>query len=101
MKAIENTSCSPDFVQFIVDQCSGAGILFGLICDNNLYIKVTDAGEALPHWTMSSSPTSSVRRTSAPSSPNTSARPSASRYSSRTGSAATPASPTATPSTPT
>ena len=57
-------ACSADFVQFIVDQCSGAGdiavkkmmgdyciycdgILFGLICDNNLYIKVTDAGEAL------------------------------------------------------
>ena len=53
-----------DFVQFIVDQCSGAGeiavkkmmgdyciycdgVLFGLICDNNLYIKMTDAGEAI------------------------------------------------------
>ena len=53
-----------DFVQFIVDQCSGAGeiavkkmmgdyciycegVLFGLICDNNLYIKQTDAGEAV------------------------------------------------------
>jgi TfoX/Sxy family transcriptional regulator of competence genes len=57
-------ACSSDFVQFIVDQCSGAGeiavkkmmgdyclycdgILFGLICDNNLYIKMTDAGEAV------------------------------------------------------
>ena len=47
-----------DFVQYIVDQCSGAGeiavkkmmgdyciycdgVLFGLICDNNLYIKAT------------------------------------------------------------
>ena len=57
-------ACNEDFVQFIVDQCSGAGeiavkkmmgdyciycdgILFGLICDNNLYIKVTDAGEAV------------------------------------------------------
>jgi len=53
-----------DFVQYIVDQCSGAGeiavrkmmgdyciycegILFGLICDNNLYLKVTDPGKAL------------------------------------------------------
>ena len=56
-------SCSADFVQFIVDQCSGAGeiavkkmmgdyciycdgILFGLICDNNLYIKPTDEAAA-------------------------------------------------------
>ena len=55
---------NPDFVQFIIDQCSGAGeisvkkmmgdyciycdgVLFGLICDNNLYIKVTEAGSAL------------------------------------------------------
>ena len=55
---------NPDFVQFIIDQCSGAGeiavrkmmgdycaycdgVLFGLICDNNLYINVTDAGEGL------------------------------------------------------
>ncbi len=53
-----------DFVQYIVDQCSEAGeitvrkmmgeyciycdgILFGLICDNNLYIKVTDEGKSL------------------------------------------------------
>ena len=53
-----------DFVQYIVDQCSGAGeiavrkmmgdyciycsgVLFGLICDNNLYVKVTEAGEAV------------------------------------------------------
>jgi len=44
-------ACSPDFVQYIVDQCSGAGeiavkkmmgdyctycdgVLFGLLCDN-------------------------------------------------------------------
>ena len=57
-------ACNSDFVQFIVDQCSGAGeiavkkmmgdyciycdgVLFGLICDNNLYIKMTDAGEAV------------------------------------------------------
>ena len=57
-------ACNADFVQFIVDQCSGAGqiavkkmmgdyciycngVLFGLICDNNLYIKMTDAGEAV------------------------------------------------------
>ena len=53
-----------DFVQYIVDQCSGAGVidvkkmmgdycvycdgvLFGLICDNNLYLKVTEAGKAV------------------------------------------------------
>ena len=52
-----------DFVQYIVDQSSGAGeisvkkmmgdyciycdgIFFGLICDNNLYIKPTDPGAA-------------------------------------------------------
>jgi TfoX/Sxy family transcriptional regulator of competence genes len=52
-----------DFVQFIIDQCSGAGeitakkmmgdyciycdgIIFGLICDNNLYIKPTYQGAA-------------------------------------------------------
>jgi TfoX/Sxy family transcriptional regulator of competence genes len=52
-----------DFVQFIVDQCSGAGditakkmmgdyciycdgTLFGLICDNNLFIKPTYQGAA-------------------------------------------------------
>ena len=57
-------ACNPDFIQFIIDQCSGAGeiavkkmmgdyciycdgVLFGLICDNNLYIKMTDAGEAV------------------------------------------------------
>ena len=53
-----------DFVKYIVDQCSGAGVidvkkmmgdycvycdgvLFGLICDNNLYLKVTELGRAL------------------------------------------------------
>ncbi|MCR5709499.1 MAG: TfoX/Sxy family protein [Bacteroidales bacterium] len=57
-------ACNPDFVQFIIDQCSGAGeiavwkmmgdyciycdgTIFGLICDNNLYVKVTEAGEAV------------------------------------------------------
>ena len=52
-----------DFVQFIVDQCSGAGeitvkkmmgdyciycdgVIFGLICDNNLYVKPTYQGAA-------------------------------------------------------
>ena len=57
-------ACGADFVQFIVDQCSGAGeiavkkmmgdyciycdgVMFGLICDNNLYIKMTDAGKAV------------------------------------------------------
>ncbi|MGM9785581.1 MAG: TfoX/Sxy family protein [Candidatus Cryptobacteroides sp.] len=57
-------ACNSDFVQYIVDQCSGAGeiavrkmmgdyciycdgILFGLICDNNFYLKVTEAGKVL------------------------------------------------------
>ena len=57
-------ACNTDFVQYIVDQCSGAGeitvrkmmgdyciycngVLFGLICDNNFYVKVTEAGEAV------------------------------------------------------
>ena len=51
---------SKDFVQYIVDQCSGAGVitarkmfgdygiycdgkLFGLICDDRFYLKPTDA----------------------------------------------------------
>ena len=53
-----------DFVKYIVDQCSGAGVidvkkmmgdycvycdgvLFGLICDNRFYVKPTEAGRAL------------------------------------------------------
>ena len=53
-----------DFVQFIIDQCSGAGdiavkkmmgyycaycdgVLFGLICDNNFYVQVTEPGRVL------------------------------------------------------
>ena len=57
-------ACSTGFVQYITDQCAGAGeiavkkmmgdyciycdgVLFGLICDNNLYIKQTKAGEAV------------------------------------------------------
>ena len=55
---------NPDFVQYIADQCAGAGeiavkkmmgdyciycdgILFGLICDNNFFLKVTEPGKAL------------------------------------------------------
>ena len=55
---------NPDFVQYIADQCAGAGeiavkkmmgdyciycdgVLFGLICDNNFYLKVTEPGKAL------------------------------------------------------
>ena len=55
---------STDIAQYIVDQCSDAGridlkkmmgeyciycdgILFGLICDDNLFIKPTDAGRAI------------------------------------------------------
>ena len=57
-------ACNPDFVQYIADQCAGAGdiavkkmmgdyciycdgILFGLICDNNFFLKVTESGKAL------------------------------------------------------
>lgn len=57
---------NPDLVQFIVDQCSGAGDIsarkmfgdygiycdgkiFGLICDNALYLKPTEAGRSLLH----------------------------------------------------
>ncbi len=57
-------ACNPDFVQYIIDQCCDAGeiavkkmmgdwcaycdgVLFGLICDNNFYIKVTEPGRAL------------------------------------------------------
>ena len=55
---------NPDFVQYIVDQCAGAGEVaarkmfgdwclycggkpFGLVCDNGLYVKPTDAGRRL------------------------------------------------------
>ena len=55
---------NPDFVQYIVDQCSGAGEIvarkmfgdygiyrgnkiFGLICDNGFYLKPTEAGREL------------------------------------------------------
>ena len=53
-----------DFVQYIADQCSGAGeiitkkmfgdygiycngIIFGLICDDRFYLKPTEAGRTL------------------------------------------------------
>ncbi len=53
-----NMACNSDFVQYVIDQCSNAGeiavkkmmgdycaycdcVLFRLICDNNLYVKVT------------------------------------------------------------
>ena len=55
---------NPDFVQYIVDQCGGAGIVsarmmfgdyciycngkpFGLVCDNGFYVKSTEAGRRL------------------------------------------------------
>ncbi len=55
---------NPDFVQYIIDQCSGAGeitvkkmmgdycaycdgVLFGLICDNSFYVKVTEPGRVV------------------------------------------------------
>ena len=57
-------ACNSDFVQYIIDQCSGAGeiavkkmmgdycvycngVLFGLICDNNVYLKVTESCRTL------------------------------------------------------
>ena len=56
-------ACNPEFVQYIIDQCSGAGeiavkkmmgdycaycdgILFGHICDNGFYVKETEPGRA-------------------------------------------------------
>ena len=53
---------NPDFVQYIADQCAGAGeitvkkmfgdygiycdgVIFGLICDNRFYLKPTEAGD--------------------------------------------------------
>lgn len=55
---------NPDFVQYIVDQCGGAGEItvrkmmgdhcvycngkvFGLVCDNGFYVKPTDEGRML------------------------------------------------------
>ena len=55
---------NPDFVQYIADQCEGAGeimvkkmfgdygiycdgTIFGLICDNCFYLKPTEAGRAM------------------------------------------------------
>lgn len=55
---------NPDFVQYIVDQCGGAGEVtvrkmfgdycvycgdkpFGLVCDNGFYLKPTEAGRHL------------------------------------------------------
>lgn len=55
---------NPDFVQYIVDQCGGAGEItarkmfgdycvycngkvFGLVSDNGFYVKPTDAGRAM------------------------------------------------------
>ena len=62
-KKVDMASCS-DFVQYVIDQCSDAGEItakkmfgdygiycngkiFGLLCDNRLYIKPTDSGRAL------------------------------------------------------
>ncbi|MBO4599555.1 MAG: TfoX/Sxy family protein [Bacteroidales bacterium] len=55
---------NPDFVQYIADQCGGAGNIvarkmfgdygmycndkiFGLVCDNGFYVKPTEAGRCL------------------------------------------------------
>ena len=60
-QTVYNMASNVDFVQYIVDQCSGAGditvkkmmgdycvycdgVIFGLVCDNNLYIKPTSQG---------------------------------------------------------
>lgn len=57
-------ACTPDFVQYVADQCAGAGEikarkmfddyalyadgkLFALLCDDALYVKPTEAGRAL------------------------------------------------------
>ncbi len=57
-------ACREEYVQYIADQCSGAGNItvrkmfgeygiycngkiFGLICDDQLFIKITDAGKKL------------------------------------------------------
>ena len=57
---------NPDFVQYIADQCAGAGeitvkkmfgdygiycdgVIFGLICDNRFYLKPTEVGRSLLH----------------------------------------------------
>lgn len=57
-------ACTPDFVQYVVDQSADAGVItakkmfggyciycdnkiFGLICDNRFYIKPTEAGRKL------------------------------------------------------
>ena len=57
-------ACNANFVEYIVEQCAEAGdisvrkmmgdyciycdgVVFGLICDNSLFIKPTEAGRAL------------------------------------------------------
>ena len=57
-------ACNSELVQYIAEQCSGAGEIrtrkmfgdygiycdekiFGLICDNQLFIKITEAGKAM------------------------------------------------------
>lgn len=57
-------ACSDDFIQYIVEQCADAGeisarkmmgdyciycdgVVFGLICDNILYVKQTDAAREI------------------------------------------------------
>ena len=60
---------NPDFVQYVADQCTGAGTItfrkmfgdygiycdgkiFGLICDDNLYLKATDSVRPLLRTTV-------------------------------------------------
>ena len=62
-------ACSDDFVQYIVGQCADAGeitarkmmgdyciycdgVVFGLVCDNILYVKQTDAAKEILHETV-------------------------------------------------
>lgn len=64
LQYLNTMASNPDFVQFIADQCAKAGDIttrkmfgdyaiycngkiFGLICDNNFYVKPTEAGRRL------------------------------------------------------
>lgn len=57
-------ACKPEFVQYVIDQCGEAGeircrkmfgdygiylngTLFGLLCDDQLFVKITEVGKTL------------------------------------------------------
>ena len=63
-KGLQYMASNEELVQYIADQCSGAGEIktrkmfgdygiycdgkiFGLICDNQLFIKITEAGKTM------------------------------------------------------